>query len=137
MTRMADTMPRGAFLRVLNGFFECIAGAVLEHRGEVLRYIGDATLAIFPTGPSATGVRRSCCDSATACHRALDAARDAQMRISALNERRARAGEVPLEFGLGLHMGDVTYANIGVSERLEFTVIGAAANDELVAVAQI
>jgi adenylate cyclase len=128
-TPMADSMPRMAFLSVLNDFFDCMAGAVLDHGGEVLRYIGDAALAIFPTGTSSCGVRRACCDTATACHAALEAAQDAQARMKVLNQKRAQSGEPPLRYGLALHMGDVTYGNIGVPERLEFTVIGAAANE--------
>jgi len=128
-TAMADSMPRSAFLGVLNDFFDCVAGAVLDHGGEVLRYIGDAALAIFPTGTSSYGVRRECCDTVTACHAALEAAQDAQARMKVLNQKRAQSGEPPLRYGLALHIGDVTYGNIGVPERLEFTVIGAAANE--------
>ncbi|MDH3378930.1 MAG: adenylate/guanylate cyclase domain-containing protein [Gammaproteobacteria bacterium] len=128
-TAMADTMPRAAFLGVLNDFFDCMAGAVLDHGGEVLRFIGDATLAIFATGTTSSGINRGCCDTETACHAALAAAKDAQARMETLNRSRARTGGSPLRFGLALHMGDVTYGNIGVPERLEFTVIGAAANE--------
>ena len=128
-TPMADSMPRAAFLGVLNDFFDCMAGAVLEHGGEVLRYIGDAALAIFPTGISSYDVHRTCCDTLTACHAALEAAQDARARIKVLNQKRAQSGEPPLRYGLALHMGDVTYGNIGVPDRLEFTVIGAAANE--------
>ena len=128
-TAMADSMPRTAFLGVLNDFFDCMAGAILDHGGEVLRFIGDAALAIFPTGTSSCGIRRECCDTATACHAALGAAQDAQARMKVLNQKRAQSGESPLSYGLALHMGDVTYDNIGVPERLEFTVIGAAANE--------
>jgi len=128
-TAMADSMPRTAFLGILNDFFDCMAGAVLDHGGEVLRFIGDATLAIFATGTSSCGVDRGCCDTVTACHAALTAAKDAQAHMRALNRNRAQKGESPLRFGLALHMGDVTYGNIGVPERLEFTVIGAAANE--------
>jgi len=128
-TVMADSMPRSAFLDVLNDFFECVAGPVLDYGGEVLRYIGDAALAIFPTGTSSCVVRRECCDMVTACHSALEAAKAAQMRMKVLNEKRAESGKPPLRYGLALHMGDVTYANVGVPERLEFTVIGAAANE--------
>ncbi len=128
-TAMADNMPRGAFLHVLNDFFDCMAGAVLHHGGEVLRFIGDAALAIFPIGNSSNGVDRGCCDSATACHTALAAAKDAQSRMDARNSERRVRNEPPLRYGLALHMGDVTYGNIGVPQRLEFTVIGSAANE--------
>ena len=128
-TRMAEAMSREAFLAILNDFFDCTAGAVLDHGGEVLRFIGDAALAIFPTGVVSGEVERGCCDSEVACHAALAAAADAQARMQALNCKRVQKGQPPLRFGLGLHMGDVMYGNIGVPGRLEFTVIGAAANE--------
>ena len=128
-TVMADSMSRASFLKILNDFFDCTAGAVLDHGGEVLRFIGDAVLAIFPIGAPGQCDGRRCCDTEAACHAALTAAKDAQGRMAKLNQTRKREGERPLGFGLALHMGDVTYGNIGVAERLEFTVIGAAANE--------
>jgi adenylate cyclase len=128
-TRLADSMSRTAFLAILNDFFDCTAGAVLDHGGEVLRFIGDAALAIFPTGAVSSAVKQGCCDTVSACHAALAAVTDAQTKMQALNRARARKGEPPLRFGLGLHIGDVMYGNIGVPGRLEFTVIGAAANE--------
>ena len=114
-TRLADSMGRREFLRLLNEYFECVLGPVLERQGEVLRFIGDAALAIFPIAES----------QADACARALAAAREALLRMNRLNARRAR----PLRFGIGLHLGEVTYGNIGTPSRIEFTVIGAAANE--------
>lgn len=128
-TRMAEAMSREAFLAILNDFFDCTAGAVLDHGGEVLRFMGDAALAIFPTGAVSTDVEQGCCDTEAACRAALAAAVDARARMETLNRTRAQKGEPPLHFGLGLHMGDVMYGNIGVPGRLEFTVVGAAANE--------
>jgi len=128
-TRMADSMPRQAFLAILNDFFDCIAGAVLDHDGEVLRFIGDAVLAIFPTGEASAARAGKCCSRESACQAALAAVADAENRIQELNQRRLRADKTPLRFGLGLHMGNLTYGNIGVPARLEFTVVGAAANE--------
>ncbi|MDP7668379.1 MAG: adenylate/guanylate cyclase domain-containing protein [Rhodospirillales bacterium] len=131
-TVMADTMSRQAFLGILNSFFDCLAGAVLDHGGEVLRFVGDAVLAIFPTGEASAAITeraRNCCSTEDACHAALAAAIDAEARIHALNGARAGRGEPALRFGLALHEGDVTYGNVGIPERLEFTVISAAANE--------
>ena len=114
-TPLADSMGRREFLALLNEYFECVLGPVLERRGEVLRFIGDAALAIFP-------VRGS---PAEACSEALAAAREALERMDKLNKNRAR----PLRFGVGLHRGEVTYGNIGTPSRIEFTVVGAAANE--------
>lgn len=127
-TVMANSMPRQSFLGVLNDFFDCTAGAALDHGGEVLRFLGDASLAIFPTGEVVIGAEKRCCDTASACLSALAAAKDAQDRLKRLNATREQRGDAPLRFGLALHMGNVTYGNIGVAQRLEFTVIGAAAN---------
>jgi adenylate cyclase len=133
-TVMADRLPRPDFLATLNEFFDCTAGAVLDHGGEILLFIGDAALAIFPTNiddgkGSFMGSTARCCSTEEACAHAIVAAHEAMDRMAALNERRTKNGEPTLNYGLGLHMGDVTYGNIGVPGRLEFTVIGAAANE--------
>ena len=114
-TTLADSMGRRDFLALLNDYFECVLGPVLEHQGEVLRFIGDAALAIFPVGER----------PAEACAKALAAAREALARMDKLNQGR----EPPLRFGIGLHLGELTYGNIGTPTRIEFTVIGAAANE--------
>jgi adenylate cyclase len=119
-TPLAQSMSHEEFLGVLNQFFDCMAGAVLEHGGQVLRFIGDAALAIFPVASIDVGPR--------AHAQALAAAVDAGRRIDEINEKRAKKTWSLLEYGIGLHAGDVTYGNIGTPERLEFTVVGDAAN---------
>ena len=114
-TVLADSMSRAEFLRLLNEFFECVLGPLLARGGEVLRFIGDAALAIFPVGA----------DPGDACRRAAEAAREAIARMEEANAKRSR----PLAFGIGLHLGEVLYGNIGTPSRIEFTVIGAAANE--------
>jgi adenylate cyclase len=114
-TPLADSMTRQDFLRLLNQYFECVLGPVLERGGQVLRFIGDAALAIFPVDAN----------PAEACAKALAAASDAVSRMRKLNESRERS----LRFGIGLHLGEVTYGNVGTPERIEFTVVGAAANE--------
>ncbi len=126
---LAETLPPDEFLGVLNDFFDGMAGAVLDHGGEVLRFIGDAALAIFPFGGETGLSEETGMPMASACKRALEAAGDAERRINALNERRRLTGDPAIRFGLALHMGDVMYGNIGVPQRLEFTVIGKAANE--------
>ncbi len=121
-TPLADSMDREAFLALLNDYFECMAGAVLDNGGEVLRFIGDAVLAIFPVSEEDRTVEEACAVAATAAKDALD-------RMEKLNKQRESFGHPPLGFGIGLHLGDVMYGNIGTHERIEFTVIGAAANE--------
>ncbi len=119
-TRLADSLAAEDFLETVNSYFECTAGAVLANGGEVLRFIGDAVLAIFPIRDG---------DPQSACEAAMAAARDAEARLQALNQERARSDLEALDYGLALHVGDVMFGNIGVPERLEFSVIGPAANE--------
>jgi adenylate cyclase len=114
-TPLADSMSRRDFLRLLNDYFECVLGPVLERQGEVLRFIGDAALAIFPVEAH----------PAAACAKALEAAREALARLRKFSENR----ESPLRVGIGLHLGSLTYGNVGTPSRIEFTVVGAAANE--------
>jgi len=115
-TGLAELLSPTDYLAALNSYFECTAGAVLAHGGEVLVLVGDAVMAIFPTG--ASGVSE-------ACKSALAAAEDAERRLAEANAAR----DQKLDFGVGLHVGDLMFGNIGVPERLQFTVVGPAANE--------
>lgn len=119
-TRLAETHPPAEFLALLDAYFECTAGSVLLEGGEVLALIGDAVLAIFPITPG---------NEQAACTAAVAAARRAQVQRDQVNATRAAAGQPIIEFGIGLHIGDVVFGNIGVPERLQFTVIGPTANE--------
>jgi adenylate cyclase len=85
--------------------------AIEKHGGEVLKFIGDGLLAIFPLAEGA--------DPGAVADRALAAADEALAAMTAL---------APLNIGLALHVGELAYGNIGGSNRLDFTAIGAAVN---------
>jgi adenylate cyclase len=119
-TPLSRTLGERRFLEMLNDYFEATAGAVPVHGGEVLRFIGDASLAVFPIAAA---------DARDACERAVRAARMARTRAAAANAGRQAAGLPQFSYGIGLHLGRVLYGNIGTPERLEFSVIGAAANE--------
>jgi class 3 adenylate cyclase/uncharacterized protein (DUF427 family) len=121
-TKMADTMPRADYLAALDQYFDSVAGAVLENGGEVLKFIGDAVLAIFP-------IDNPDDPHPDACTNALSAVRQAYKHIEVVNGERTAQGEPRLEFGTGLHRGNITYGNIGTEMRLDFTVIGPAVNE--------
>lgn len=114
-TRLAETLDRTAYIALLNQFFETTSTIIHDHGGEVLKFIGDAVLAVFPAGD----------DARTACAQALDAAR-AIVDHSADRENPASAQQY--ECSIGIAFGRVTYGNVGSRERLDFTVIGHAAN---------
>jgi adenylate cyclase len=117
-TSLSEKLPRDTLIDMLNGYFGPMCDAVLGHGGEVLKFIGDAMLAIFPIGetPAAT------------CARALVAAQRAQAALAVDNRRREDASLPRIDYGLALHVGDVMYGNIGSDTRLDFTVIGPAVN---------
>lgn len=119
-TPLSEFLPWSQVLAILNAYFEFVDAAVTAQGGEILHFIGDAVLVVFPT--SAKGGRRE------ACRAALEAARDAFDGIATVNMRRSRAGQPAISFGIGLHAGEVIYGNIGTPDRLNFTVMGPAVN---------
>ncbi len=119
-TAFSETRPSDEVIALLNDYFELMAGPVTEHGGEVLKFIGDAMLAIFPIMDDL--------DRDRACRTALHAGREALTRMAAANVARRAKGERTIELGLALHTGPVMYGNIGAPERLDFTVIGPAVN---------
>lgn len=121
-TALAASMSREDYLSLLNRYFDNVAGAVLDHGGEVLKFIGDSVLAIF-------AIEDPDQKKPEACARALAAAVEASKQFEADNQERGATGNRLLDFAIGLHRGDLTYGNIGTTKRLDFTVIGSAVNE--------
>ncbi len=119
-TQITETLPSQQVLEMLNEYFEFVSAAVTARGGEILRFIGDAMLIVFP-------INDNMCKQ-TACNAAIDAAIDAQNTLASLNHRRRRHGLPPIEFGVGLNVGEVIYGNVGAPDRLDFTVMGPAVN---------
>ncbi|MEM8950075.1 MAG: adenylate/guanylate cyclase domain-containing protein [Pseudomonadota bacterium] len=115
-TVMSERKSRDELLAMLNQAFDCLVPPVTERGGEILKFIGDAVLAIFPLSDDG------------ACAKALEAAIQAQGALHALAEEQSDTGTPPLAAGVGLHVGEVMYGNIGSASRLDFTVIGPAVN---------
>ncbi len=119
-TMLSEQLPRDAVIALLNDYFECIAAPVHRHGGDVLKFIGDAMLAVFPIDNDL--------DRDRACLAALAAAEEALAGLDQLNETRRNDGKSALLAGIALHTGPVMYGNIGAPDRLDFTVIGPAVN---------
>jgi adenylate cyclase len=120
-TAMSGELGPGAVIAVLNELFGCQVPAIEAKGGEVLKFMGDGLLAIFPIvegGRSASEL----------CDTALDAAREAFAALAEQNARRTKKGDPPLRFGLALHVGEIAYGNIGGAGRLDYTCIGPAVN---------
>ena len=119
-THLTETLPAEQILEMLNEYFEFISAAVTARGGEILRFIGDAMLIVFPID------EKTCAQ--TACNAAIDAAIDAQSTLETMNHRRRRHNQPEIEFGVGLNIGEVIYGNVGAPDRLDFTVMGPAVN---------
>ena len=119
-TEMTENLPADKLLKILNDYFEYVAAAVTARGGEILRFIGDAMLIVFPIDEHIS--RES------ACNAAIDAARDALESLATHNHMRRRHGEAEIRFGVGLNVGEVIYGNVGAPDRLDFTVMGPAVN---------
>jgi adenylate cyclase len=115
-TRISDSWPRDDVIDLLNDYFDALSEPIARHGGEILKFMGDGLLAIFPLSEPA------------ACANLLRAVSEAREALAALSERNSLTGAAPLNYGVGVHLGDVMYGNIGSLTRLDFTVIGPAVN---------
>jgi adenylate cyclase len=118
-TALSATMPWEQVIGALNDYCARLVGAIHPFGGEVLKFIGDGLLAIFPISPRG---------AQSACDAALSAVRAARQDMALLDQERNRSRLPPLPFGVGLHLGAVMYGNIGAPDRLDFTAIGPAVN---------
>jgi adenylate cyclase len=118
-TALSDSHPPAAVIAALDAWFDRIAGAVHAFGGEVLKFIGDGILAIFPISD---GAKRAACDAA------LRAVSAAQAGMAHLDRERSLHGLPTLPFGVALHVGEIFWGNIGAADRLDFTAIGPAVN---------
>jgi adenylate cyclase len=121
-TQMAEQLGRQSYIDNLNAFFDATAGAVADAGGEILSFIGDGFLAVFPC-------ERNQKESSEACKLALSAALEATHRMAETNRQRAERDEMVLDYGMGLHIGNVMFGNVGLAERLSFSVFGSAVNE--------
>ena len=124
-TSLSDRLPGPDMIRLLNAYFEQVTVAVQANGGEVLKYIGDGMLAIFPVTEATP--------AGDAAEAALRAARAALRSVGALNGEDGDALRIkvpwrPIDMGIALHRGPVFYGNVGAEDRLDFTVTGPAVN---------
>src|SRR6201991_1475171 len=112
-TRISDNWPRDDVIDLLNGYFDAMSEPIARHGGEILKFIGDGLLAIFPLSEP------------QACTNLLHAVTEAREAMLALNEKNGEAGgRAPLNYGIGVHVGDVMYGNMGSLGLADLPVIG-------------
>jgi adenylate cyclase len=119
-TTLSDRLPAETVVDILNRYFDCQVPPIRKHGGEILKFMGDGLLAVFP-------IAKVGGDVADVCARVLDAAREARANVVAMNYGSGEGVE-RFRFGVALHIGDILFGNIGGSGRLDFTCIGPAVN---------
>ena len=118
-TSLSDRLPAETLLALLDTYFDTVAGAIAAAGGEVLKFVGDGVLAIFPIS---SGAERGTAAAAIAAGETI------LKRLAEQNALRAAAGLPLIRIGIGLHIGEVFYGNVGAATRLDFTAIGPAVN---------
>ncbi|MDQ7249526.1 adenylate/guanylate cyclase domain-containing protein [Dongia sedimenti] len=117
-TLLSDRLERRAMVALLDRWFGVMGEAIEAQGGDILKFMGDGLLAVFPLDG----------DASASCARALAAAQQTIAGTAKLNEELVQEGQAPLRFGMALHCGDVEFGNIGAKRRIDFTVIGPAVN---------
>ncbi|MBS0563712.1 MAG: adenylate/guanylate cyclase domain-containing protein [Proteobacteria bacterium] len=121
-TAIAENAGRQVFIDTLNEFFDAVAAPFNGNGGQILSFIGDGFLAVFPC-------ERQRSASQTATRAAMSAARNAVARMAEQNRNRATRGLAPINFGIGMHVGNVMFGNVGLRSRLTFSAFGSAVNE--------
>jgi adenylate cyclase len=121
-TMLAEREGREVYIETLNRFFDAIAAPFNRRGGQIMSFLGDGFLAVYP------------CDrhrepSEIACRAALAAAFKASARMASLNEERKQKGLAEIGYGIGLHVGNVMFGNVGLTDRLTFSAFGSAVNE--------
>lgn len=119
-TALTEQVPRDELVPMLDDYLECMARPIVEHGGQVSKFLGDGLLATYDLGDKAGDA---------ICRDSLDAALEVLNGTDALNAERAAAGKPTMAVDVALHLGDVLYGNVGAYDRLDFTVIGPAVNE--------
>ena len=119
-TALSDRLAPEIVVDILNQYFDCQVPAIRKHGGEILKFMGDGLLAVFP-------IARDGGNLGEVCGRVLDAAREARVNVDAMNYPSGEGVE-RFRFGVALHIGGILFGNIGGMSRLDFTCIGPAVN---------
>ena len=120
-TRLSDRLPSEIVVDILNRYFDCQVAAITRRGGEVLKFMGDGLLAVFP-------VARDDGNAADICNQVLEAVEECRASVAELTYSEGGHTVEKFRFGLALHIGTVLYGNIGGANRLDFTCIGPAVN---------
>jgi adenylate cyclase len=119
-TGLSDRLPGEEVIELLDEYFDAVVTPVQKRAGEILKFMGDGVLAIFPAADDD--------DFSSASEQALEAALEGLERLGTINKLRRETDRTEVRIGIGLHLGEVIFGNVGAADRLDFTVIGPAVN---------
>jgi len=119
-TALSDRLPAETVVEILNRYFDCQVTAIRSHGGEVLKFMGDGLLAVFPIAEADGNIQQVCSHALEAARESRASVRDMQFEVGDVVER--------FRFGVALHIGKILFGNIGGGNRLDFTCIGPAVN---------
>jgi adenylate cyclase len=119
-TALSDRLAPEIVVEILNRYFDCQVPAIRNQGGEVLKFMGDGLLAVFPVAEDESNI-------AEVCGRVLQAARESRVSVEEMRYANGEAVE-RFRFGVALHVGRILFGNIGGGNRLDFTCIGPAVN---------
>lgn len=119
-TAFSETGSEQEIFDALGDYFEVVVQSVEANGGDVLKFMGDGVLSVFPI-PTPEDRAGRCRAAAVAAQQVLDG-------LAVVNESRVREGKLLLDAGIGINAGTVSYGNIGSQGRLDFTVLGGAVN---------
>src|SRR4030081_1731138 len=117
---LSDRLPAETVVDILNHYFDCQVPAIRTHGGEVLKFMGDGLLAVFPISEAGG-------NSQQVCSLVLEAARESRASVEAMQYPIGETIE-RFRFGVALHVGKILYGNIGGGNRLDFTLTGPSVN---------
>jgi len=120
-TSLSDRLPAGTVVDILNQYFDCQVPVIREHGGEILKFMGDGLLAVFPIAKDSGNLSE-------VSGRVLEASRKARANVDAMTYPSAGNAVERFRFGVALHIGSILFGNIGGMSRLDFTCIGPAVN---------
>jgi adenylate cyclase len=119
-TALSDRLAPEIVVEILNRYFDCQVPAIRKQGGEILKFMGDGLLAVFPVAEDESNI-------AEVCGRVLQAARESRASVEEMRYGNGDAAE-RFRFGVALHVGRILFGNIGGGNRLDFTCIGPAVN---------
>jgi len=111
-TTMAEQMTPQENFDFINTYLQQISPEIRKHNGFIVKYMGDGVMAVFPEGVDD----------------AIQAGIVKFEKLQKYNESRIINGEIPVNIGIGIHVGDTMVGIIGDANRMQADAISDHVN---------